>query len=262
MIMSGELQEARVEVDGITATLEYHAAKIIGGQVPGCAAPIVKGMNVAEKEILERLVQKELEPQSPAVGEGEDEAGQTAAGVPEGDFAEVGPVGLALLTGKSSQAEEGLTAGWADVCHHAAQLSDTSLIAPGADHFELLKVLPLSDGCYAENGLVQLTSGTIYGLAYGGGAQSYGTAFSLSVGLGPFDSTVPAGAGVGAAVKILGTNLKGATSVTFNDIAATFTVESATAIKTTVPTGATTGLVRVVTPSGTLTSNVNFQVLP
>jgi hypothetical protein len=32
--------------------------------------------------------------------------------------------------------------------------------------------------------------------------------------------------------------------------------------KTTVPTGATTGPVQVVTPSGTLTSNVNFQIEP
>src|SRR5215471_9870042 len=28
MIISGELQEARVEVDGITATLEHHAAEV------------------------------------------------------------------------------------------------------------------------------------------------------------------------------------------------------------------------------------------
>jgi len=90
MIVRGELQEARVEVDGITATLEHHTAEIIGRQVPGGAAPIVKGMNVAEEEILERLVQKEFEPQGPAVREGEDKAGQAAAGVPDGDFAEMG----------------------------------------------------------------------------------------------------------------------------------------------------------------------------
>lgn len=73
-------------------------------------------MNMAEEEILERLIQKEFEPQGPAVREREDEAGQAAAGVPEGEFAEVGPVGLALFAGKSREAEEGLTAGWADFC--------------------------------------------------------------------------------------------------------------------------------------------------
>ena len=67
---------------------------------------------------------------------------------------------------------------------------------------------------------------------------------------------------VGTKVIILGNKLKGATSVTFNGTAAVFEVVSRSEIKTTVPTGATTGPVQVVTPSGTLTSNVNFQVLP
>jgi len=43
---------------------------------------------------------------------------------------------------------------------------------------------------------------------------------------------------------------------------ATFTVVAATFITATVPAGATTGPVQVATPSGTLTSNVAFQVLP
>jgi uncharacterized protein (TIGR03437 family) len=63
-------------------------------------------------------------------------------------------------------------------------------------------------------------------------------------------------------VRILGTNLTGATSVTFNGVAATFKVVSPTLILTTVPTGATTGKVQVTTPSGTLLSNVVFLVRP
>lgn len=62
------------------------------------------------------------------------------------------------------------------------------------------------------------------------------------------------------AVTILGTDLTGATSVTFNGTAATFTVVSASQIKTTVPTGATTGAVEVTTPSSTLSSNSVFHV--
>jgi uncharacterized protein (TIGR03437 family) len=65
---------------------------------------------------------------------------------------------------------------------------------------------------------------------------------------------------VGAAVKILGTNLTGATSVTFNGTAAVFKVVSASLITTTVPAGATTGTVEVTTPKGTLKSNVVFRV--
>jgi uncharacterized protein (TIGR03437 family) len=65
---------------------------------------------------------------------------------------------------------------------------------------------------------------------------------------------------VGATVKVLGNNLTGATSVTFNGVAAVFTVVSASEITTTVPAGATTGAVKVVTPSRTLSSNVRFRV--
>ena len=67
---------------------------------------------------------------------------------------------------------------------------------------------------------------------------------------------------VGAAVNILGTNLTDTTSVTFNGTPATFTVTSKTLIITNVPAGATTGTVQAVTPCGTLSSNVPFQVLP
>ena len=50
--------------------------------------------------------------------------------------------------------------------------------------------------------------------------------------------------------------------MTFNGVPANFTIQSATAIKTSVPAGAATGPVVVTLPTGTLTSNVNFQVLP
>jgi uncharacterized protein (TIGR03437 family) len=56
--------------------------------------------------------------------------------------------------------------------------------------------------------------------------------------------------------------LKAATSVTFDGIAAPFSVVSVSEITTTVPPGATTGTVEVVTPQGTLSSNVPFRVLP
>jgi uncharacterized protein (TIGR03437 family) len=87
-----------------------------------------------------------------------------------------------------------------------------------------------------------------------------GTVFSLSVGLGPFVETQPTSGKVGAAVKILGTDLTGASRVTFNGTAARFTVVSKSEIKTTVPAGATTGTVEVTTPKGTLKSNVVFRV--
>ena len=116
-----------------------------------------------------------------------------------------------------------------------------------------------ADG-YGPNGLVQATNGRFYGTAGSGGAYGDGTVFSLSVGLGPFVKTLPTSGEAGAAVKILGSLLTGATSVSFNGTAATFTVVSRYLITTTVPAGATTGKVQVVTPSGALSSNVPFRV--
>jgi uncharacterized repeat protein (TIGR03803 family) len=111
-------------------------------------------------------------------------------------------------------------------------------------------------------GLVQATNGDFYGTTWGGGADQYGTVFNLSVGLSPFVKPLPPSGKVGAAVRILGSNLTGATSVTFNGAAAVFTEVSNSEITTTVPAGATSGEVQVVTPSGTLSSNVPFRVLP
>jgi uncharacterized repeat protein (TIGR03803 family) len=118
-----------------------------------------------------------------------------------------------------------------------------------------------TDGENPSGGLFQATNGTFYGTAFQGGANGDGTIFSLSLGLGPFVETLPASGKVGAAVTILGTNLIGATAVTFNGTAAVFKVVSSSEITTTVPAGATTGEVKVVTPSGTLPSNVAFVVL-
>jgi uncharacterized repeat protein (TIGR03803 family) len=119
-----------------------------------------------------------------------------------------------------------------------------------------------ADGQYPAAGLVQDTNGNLYGTTADGGTNGDGTVFSLSVGLGPFVETLPTAAKAGAAVNILGTNPTEATSVKFNGKAATFTVVSSSDITTTVPAGATTGEVQVVTTSGTLLSNVSFRVLP
>src|SRR5918994_1330523 len=72
----------------------------------------------------------------------------------------------------------------------------------------------------------------------------------------------PTSGPVGTSVQINGTNFTGATAVSFNNVNAPgFTVNGAgTRITVAVPTGATTGPIRVTTPSGTATSSTNFTV--
>jgi uncharacterized repeat protein (TIGR03803 family) len=106
----------------------------------------------------------------------------------------------------------------------------------------------------------QATNGEFYGTTTYGGLTNDGELWSLSVGLGAFVETLPTFGKVGEAVQILGTDLTRATSVTFNGAAAAFTVVSATQIKTTVPAGANTGRIRVVTPGGTLSTVAPFVV--
>jgi uncharacterized repeat protein (TIGR03803 family) len=118
------------------------------------------------------------------------------------------------------------------------------------------------DGALPGAGLLQATNGNFYGTTSAGGAYQFGTLFSLSMGLGPFVKTLPAAAKLGAEIGILGTELTGASNVMFNGTPAKFSVSSPTLILATVPTGATTGYVAVTTPSGTLTSNVPFYVIP
>jgi uncharacterized repeat protein (TIGR03803 family) len=125
----------------------------------------------------------------------------------------------------------------------------------------------LDTGWYPVGSIFQNTEGTLYGATGFGNSVGdcnpngfgYGTIYNVT-GLNPLVETAPVAGPVGQSVLILGNGLTGSTSVTFNGVAAAFTVESDTYIKATVPKGATTGTVSVVTPSGTLNSNPQFVV--
>jgi uncharacterized repeat protein (TIGR03803 family) len=112
--------------------------------------------------------------------------------------------------------------------------------------------------------LFQGTDGNLYGTTDEGGpgdsGYGYGTVYKLSIGSSPMVKTVPVAGKVGEQVLILGNGLTGTSSVAFNGVAASFTVESDTYIKAAVPKGATTGNVSVTTPSGMLNSNPQFVV--
>jgi uncharacterized repeat protein (TIGR03803 family) len=118
-----------------------------------------------------------------------------------------------------------------------------------------------TDGAEPYGGLLQATDGNLYGTTTDGGALDDGTVFRLSIDLGPFVSLERYSGKVGGSGRILGQGFTGTTSVLLNGTPAIFTVISDTFIRATVPPGATTGYVTVMTPSGTLTSNAPFHVL-
>ncbi len=67
---------------------------------------------------------------------------------------------------------------------------------------------------------------------------------------------------IGSQIEITGTGFTGATAVSFNGTAASFTPSSDSEIMATVPAGATSGTVSVTTPAGTGASVSPFGVLP
>ena len=101
------------------------------------------------------------------------------------------------------------------------------------------------------------------------GQETSATNFTVTPVPAPtITSFTPTFGPVGTSVKITGTNFSGTisganfttTGVTFNNVAGTFVVNSATQITATVPSTATTGPIKVTTPGGTATSTTNFTV--
>src|SRR6185503_16399996 len=94
-------------------------------------------------------------------------------------------------------------------------------------------------------------------VATAGGIVTHPTSFVV---LPAIVSFLPLRGFPGAAVKITGTSLGGATKVEFNHIPSTFTGTSTT-IMTSVPSAATKGRITVTTPDGTASSAADFEVL-
>lgn len=110
------------------------------------------------------------------------------------------------------------------------------------------------------NGLVQHTNGKFYGAVAGAGGL--GSIYELDMGLSPFVTFARASGRIGQSGAILGQGFKGTTDVSLNGVSIDFIVASDTHIIATIPADATSGYVTVTTPSGVLTSNVPFRVLP
>jgi cytochrome c peroxidase len=102
-------------------------------------------------------------------------------------------------------------------------------------------------------------SGPINITAIGPTAADDIVAFLEGISFSPF---APTFGPVGTNVTITGANFTGATAVSFNGVAATFTESPPGTITTTVPAGATTGPITVTTPgSGPLRTTTRFTVM-
>jgi uncharacterized repeat protein (TIGR03803 family) len=115
--------------------------------------------------------------------------------------------------------------------------------------------------------LLQHTNGILYGDTIEGGVPNVGCGvfYSWNQGLKPFVSLLSTSGKVGDTIGILGQKFTGTTAVFFNGVSAAFTLDTTypdTYLTATVPSGATKGKVTVVTPTGTLTSNKVFTVVP
>jgi hypothetical protein len=110
---------------------------------------------------------------------------------------------------------------------------------------------------------MQHTNGILYGDTESGDTHGGGVFYSLNIGAAEFAKLQTVSGKVGAQVSILGQGFTGSTAVSFGGVnATTFTVVSDNYVTANVPTGAKTGTVTVVRPSGTLNSIQQFKVTP
>jgi hypothetical protein len=94
----------------------------------------------------------------------------------------------------------------------------------------------------------------------GGGSSTTDDDFFVP-GAGPLISGLsPKSGPVGTTVTIQGIHFTGTTYVRFNGVLASFTVNSDTKVTATVPAGATSGRVKLKTPSGKAFSQGRFKV--
>ena len=139
------------------------------------------------------------------------------------------------------------------------------LYGPDATSEDSVLDLPCSGTCYAPTegiGSINLSKLVFSMCNFCGGTSAVFTSLS-ALPQPTITSFSPSSGLVGSTVTITGTNLNGATQVSFNGTPATsYTVDGPGQITATVPVGATTGTISVVTPGGTVTSSGSFTVVP
>jgi uncharacterized repeat protein (TIGR03803 family)/YD repeat-containing protein len=117
------------------------------------------------------------------------------------------------------------------------------------------------NGSSPSSGVIQGRDGNFYGTTDLGGANNEGTVYRFTLAAFPLVSALSPSSGAPLTqVVITGNNLNGTTAVQFNGVNATFSVDSPTQITATVPTGATSGYVKIMNRYGLAESPVKFIV--
>ena len=103
MIVSAKLEQPRMEVDGVAATLHDDTLHVVVEHDSGHARPGLKSAHMPAEKILQGLIEEKLQVQSARIRENDHKAGEAPASTADSYFAEMSPVGLGLLSGKESQ---------------------------------------------------------------------------------------------------------------------------------------------------------------
>jgi hypothetical protein len=137
VIVPAQLEQARVEADGVALPLEDGAFQVVVQDDAGHTPQRLKGLDVAAQAALERLVQGEDGVERPRPAQDQHEGGQPPGGAADRDRPEAAPIGLPLLPHQQGQPEirHGRRGG-AQGPHGAAELHDRARIPALAHHLE------------------------------------------------------------------------------------------------------------------------------
>ena len=110
--MRAQVQQPRMKVNLVAAPFQHGTAEVIVEKDSWLARPSLKRVDMATQKVFHTLIEEEFQIQGTRVGEGDQKARQTPMGPADGDFAEVRPIDLSLLSWKTAQSQEGILVNW------------------------------------------------------------------------------------------------------------------------------------------------------
>jgi uncharacterized repeat protein (TIGR03803 family) len=129
--------------------------------------------------------------------------------------------------------------------------------------YSIMHTFDVTDGEYPFDGVIQDTSGILYGVTDQGGTTGNGVFYSLNNNLPAFAGLVSTSGKIGKVIGILGQGFSHTSVVKFGGVqATTVTGSGSTFLSATVPAAALTGFVTVTTGATTLNSIKKFLVTP